>query len=474
MCFWQVNLNQLFFLLCHTGVALSRAFSPESSSDSGNETNSSEMTESSELAAAQKHCDSSIRLLVATTEGYQPLLEEKTEFPISLCEGDLIPKTPHDVPGRQDPETPSASVPSKQILRSDDIEMEPETMETKSVTDYFSKMQMGTMTSSGDGRRRGMAGEADPKGPFEVNATVAAGKRQAVRAPYLNAEQQRVPGKYSTFSARDPHRLNHFDQERTSFREKSQRWQPLSESAGTRNQDGRTGKTEARDAALESDSRGAGGTGEDAGSGTNALLVSPAQAQGPPAVREQGALPNDEQQQARPQTVPRLCEYHLVKRVSCMQMEGNHSLQSSQCSSLDAGCSTGSSSSATPLDSPLCAPETPGKRPLLPEDKGPATPAHRPPTRDLHPNDDPAFLRKTLPNAHCNAKGSDPAFGTVREGCHRMPKIKETTGTATRRHLFTDLCVKYACVKNSFKEGSEVYSQMNSLNLQGVRPRMCD
>ncbi|KAJ8282184.1 hypothetical protein COCON_G00047030 [Conger conger] len=399
----------------NSGVALSRAFSPESSSDSGNETNSSEITESSELTAAQKLCDSSVRLLVATAEGYQPLQEEKTEFPVSLCVGDPVPKTSHNIPGHQDAEMPPASGPSKQMLHSEDIEMEPETMETKSVTDYFSKMPMGKLTSSGEGRRRGRAGEADPKGPFEVNATTAASKRQTGRTAYTTAEEQRAAGKYNTFSARDAHRLNHFDQERTSFREKSQRWQPLPESSAA----GGLGRTEARDGALESGNRSAAGVGEDERPGPNA--------QEPSAFPEQGGLPGDEQQQARPQTVGRLCEYHLVKHTACMQAEGHHSLPSSQCSSLDAGCSTGSSSCATPLDSPLCGPDTPGKRPLLPEDKGPGTPSRGPPARDLHPSADLAFHRKMLPSVHSNTNGSDPAFGTVREGCHRMPKIKETT-----------------------------------------------
>ncbi|KAG5267302.1 hypothetical protein AALO_G00220250, partial [Alosa alosa] len=67
------------------GSAISRTFSPASSSDSGNETNSSEMTESSEQAAAHKLSESHMRLLVATTEGYQPLQEEQTEFPVSPC-----------------------------------------------------------------------------------------------------------------------------------------------------------------------------------------------------------------------------------------------------------------------------------------------------------------------------------------------------------------------------------------------------
>ena len=54
--------------------------------------------------------------------------------------------------------------------------------------------------------------------------------------------------------------------------------------------------------------------------------------------------------------VGRLCDYHLAKRMSSLQSEGHFSLQSSQGSSVDAGCGTGSSSStcATPVESPLC------------------------------------------------------------------------------------------------------------------------
>ena len=78
----------MFVFLWYTGVEISRAFSPESSSDSGNETNSSEMTENSELAAAQKLSENSLRMFVATAEGYQTLAEEKTDFRRSMCEGE--------------------------------------------------------------------------------------------------------------------------------------------------------------------------------------------------------------------------------------------------------------------------------------------------------------------------------------------------------------------------------------------------
>ncbi|KAJ8407063.1 hypothetical protein AAFF_G00287390 [Aldrovandia affinis] len=104
-----------------------------------------------------------------------------------------------------------------------------------------------------------------------------------------------------------------------------------------------------------------------------------------------------------PQTISRLCDYHM------------------QSSSLDAGCITASSSCSMPMDSP-CAPEDKGSGPL----------SHGPPGRDLHPNADPALLRKMLPNLH-SANISEPVFGTVRDGCHRMPKIKETTACTELR-----------------------------------------
>ncbi|KAI1898029.1 hypothetical protein AGOR_G00068090 [Albula goreensis] len=84
-----------------SGAVLSRAFSPELSSDSGNETNSSEMTESSELAVAQKHSESSMHLLVAATDGYQPLQEEKAEFPVSPCDGNPAQMVPMISQGSQ-------------------------------------------------------------------------------------------------------------------------------------------------------------------------------------------------------------------------------------------------------------------------------------------------------------------------------------------------------------------------------------
>ncbi|XP_061081698.1 FERM and PDZ domain-containing protein 4-like [Conger conger] len=371
-----------------SGVAISRASSPESSSDSGNETNSSEMTENSELAAAQKLSENSMRLFVATTEGYQPLLEEKTEFPVSPCEGEPTPKVTRDPPGHQEAAEPhsSSAMPSKQILHSDDIEMEPDTMETKSVTDYFSKFQMGSL--------------------------LGIGRRQA-RTPEPRGEEHHMTGKYNTFSSRDAHHA-HFDLERTTFREKAQRWQRDPQAPGPSN--GHGVPPARAEPAQEPDGDTASGGAKEG------------------AVAREAPVSD--------QAVARLCEYHLAKRISTLQGEGHGSLQSSQCSSLDAACSTPSS---TPLDSPLCVTD--------------GTPSQSPHGKDLHPNADPAILHRMLPNVH-GAASPEPTVAAGRETGPRIPKIKETTGTAKRSNLLTERYVTQACSKNNSKEGSEAYRQL--------------
>nr|XP_015216933.1 PREDICTED: FERM and PDZ domain-containing protein 4 isoform X2 [Lepisosteus oculatus] len=426
-----------------SGVAISRAYSPESSSDSGNETNSSEMTENSELAAAQKLSENSMRLFVATAEGYQTLVEEKTEFPISPCEGDSTAKTALQSHQEADPQT--KAVPSKQILHSDDIEMEPETMETKSVTDYFSKVHMGTLVYSCTNKRKVKQADTDARIQFETNTTIK--RQQAKKADSINEEPNLV-AKYNTFTTREAQRLSHYDLERTSFREKSQRWHHVSENKlGEKHIPGVTaGKNlmkgsnacrtefEGKAAEPDGDDHSTSGLGREESFQSDATYISSAKE---PNDSEQTNFSADEQQLKHPppeQNVSRLCEYHLAKRMSSLQSEGHYSLQSSQCSSLDAGCSTGSSSSATPLDSPLCTSEN--KHMLTDsslkslgyvaaEEKIHSTPSHGPQSKDLHQGEG-TFHRKTLSNLHA-ASGSEPIFGTLRDGCHRMPKIKETT-----------------------------------------------
>ncbi|MFT7817993.1 FERM and PDZ domain-containing protein 4 isoform X1 [Arapaima gigas] len=464
-----------------TGVAISRAFSPESSSDSGNETNSSEMTENSEQATAQKLSENNMRLFVATTEGYQPLLEEKTEFPISPCEGDHALKMPLGLSGRQEAE--STAVPSKQMLHSENMEMEPETMETKSVTDYFSKMHIGTVMTSCTSKQK--LGEMDPRMPFDSNTT---GKRQVK----ITDGNEPIPvAKYNTFTARDAHRMSHFDLERTSFREKNHRWQAMSEnkmaenltsgSMGSRplSRGTQVSRADLQDAELEGNESRTSARGKEEGLPPETTFSSNKD----PNDTHQANSPSDDQTQAKlpptEHTVTRLCEYHLAKRMSSLQSEGHFSLQSSQCSSLDAGGSTGSSAAATPVDSPLCTADT--KHTLCDsslkslsyagtEEKAHSTPSHGPSGKDLHPNADATLLRKMLPNLHA-APGSEPIFGALREGGHRIPKIKETTGISKRSDVLHDVNVKHACFQNNSKEGSETYRQLiNYLTISQMQP----
>ncbi|KPP76495.1 FERM and PDZ domain-containing protein 4-like [Scleropages formosus] len=463
-----------------SGVAISRAFSPESSSDSGNETNSSEMTESSELATAQKQSENSMRLFVATTEGYQPLLEEKTEFPVSPSDQDPVLKIPSGFTSSQEEEPQSTAVPSKQMLHSDGLEMEPETMETKSVTDYFNLMQMGSLVSSSNSKRRGKTGETDARRHFDTNT---AGKRLPRLAEPGGEDQQQV-GKFNTFSTRESHRMSHFDLERTSFREKSQKRQPVSENktaeavpgdASGRSQSWgpHTSRMGIKENDPEDDGNGTSEIVKQKGSSDRALLSPDRELN----KSKQTNNPSGEQTQTKPppaeQPVTRLCEYHLAKRMSSLQSDSNYSLQSSQCSSLDANCNAGSSSCTMPVDSPLCAADSklaPAESAMkgisyaVTEEKAHGTSSHGLQGKELYQKADSSLSQKIQPNIH-TPTGSEPTLGSLQDGCQRLPKIKETTGTATRiNNVFADLCVKEGWVRDNPKPRNESYSQTVKVN----------
>uniref|UniRef100_A0A673Z1J1 FERM and PDZ domain containing 4 n=1 Tax=Salmo trutta TaxID=8032 RepID=A0A673Z1J1_SALTR len=371
------------------GVKMSRAFSPESSSDSGNETNSSEMTEATEQAAAHKLIhENHRRLLIATSEGYQPLTEEKTDFPVSPRVA--TQKKAHSPSHHRDGGPPSSTTLLKQTLHPDGIELDPET------TDFLTNL------SSGFSKR--------------PNSVVVGGKRLKKLAD--------TNGKFNTFSTRDGHKGSQLDVERTSFCERLQRRPPLplpenSISIMAENLAAAVGDTGAMGGEEEEYLGGAAGP----------FPSSPTKkSRDPPG--GQGDAPGEQLQQVR-QGVARLCEYHLAKRISSLQSEAHNSLQGSQCSSLDAGCSTGSSACGTPTDSPLCAPDgnhhplcesSTSLRVFTYEDKAPhGTPGQIPGGRDLHPQADPTLLRKMLPNIH------PPGLDTSREGSLRSAKMKETT-----------------------------------------------
>lgn len=386
------------------------------------------MTENSELAAAQKHSENSLRMFVATAEGYQTLAEEKTDFRRSVCEGEAVVVTHCSPPKAQEEDPQSTAVPSQQILHSDAIEMEPETMETKSLTEYFSKMHMDATMPNCQRQRR--PNELESSLPDEGADDVT-----QMKMADPNRDEPHLTGTYSGFNAHDSHQ---FEMERMSlpFHETSQRWQQMAENKAA----GRPppeypqecGALPGADQAMAKGER----LDESAPAGLCKYMRSPAkESYGP----EQAPIhPAEQQQQQLGKAAPtepdvaRLYEYHLAKRMSSLQSEGIHSLQSSQCSSIDAGCSTGSSSCVTPMDSPLCIADSTH---LLSESSlkglGYGTPEEKAYAKPPHPNMDPSLVRKV----HAQP-GTEPPFGTIRDGCHRMPKIRETTGIPELHFLY--------------------------------------
>lgn len=383
------------FLL--TGTGISRAFSPESSSDSGNETNSSEMTESSEQTAGQRLSENAMRLLVATSEGYQPLQEEKTEFPISPCTRGSIPKPPRSPSRRKDLAVQSTAVPSKHNLpSSDNPETAPEAKADMSLGRYLVKSHSSTLLNTGK----------------RLKAIATEGRRIK--------KNKDAPGKYNTFSGRESNRRRQL-----VVKEFCERFQSPVENEPTGSQ-----------VAEPCGSR------EDL-TGSNISLPTK-KLQDP----EQTQICTDDRQILPPlrQGVARLCEYHLAKRISSLQNEARSSLQSSHSSSLDVGGSSGSSASATPVDSPLCAAD-------CKTSFSGSTSSLVLTSRDLHPHADAALLRKMLPNVH--PPGSNPPLSA------RSSKIKETTGTARRSNLLSDLHAKYSSVRSiNTKEECEAYRQL--------------
>ncbi|XP_053333506.1 FERM and PDZ domain-containing protein 4-like isoform X2 [Clarias gariepinus] len=394
------------------GPGISRAFSPESSSDSGNETNSSEMTESSEQTAAHRLSENAMRLLVATTEGYQPLQEEKTEFPVSPSTRATIPKPPRSPSRRRDLAVQSIAVPLKHNLpSSNNPETEPEAKADKSLGKYLVKSHSSTLLNTGK----------------RLKAIATEGRR--------TKKNKDVPGKYNTFSGRESNRRRQL-----VVKEFCERFQGTPSPVENEPTGGQVARSF--------------GSREDLTGSSSSLPAKKIQD------TEQTEIYKDDQKILPPlrQGVARLCEYHLAKRISSLQNEARSSHQGSQSSSLDVGGSTGSSASATPVDSPLCATDckssfSGSSSSLLLT------------SRDLHPHADAALLRKMLPNVH--PPGSNPSLSA------RPSKIKETTGTARRSNLLSDLHAKHGSVRSiNIKEGSDAYKQLiNYLTVSQMHQR---
>ncbi|KAM3857048.1 FERM and PDZ domain-containing protein 4-like [Diretmus argenteus] len=440
------------------GVLVSRGFSPGSSSDSGNETNSSEMTEISELAAAHRLSESHMRLLVATREGYQPLLEEKTEFPVSPSTGGTMQKKTRSPSRHLQP----PAVPPRRSPQLDTMSSGPDSVELRSQTILSSTVQRPSSTAPG-GKHHKKSADSN--------------------------------GKYNTFSTREGHwggsggSSSHLDMEqRTSFCERgeSQRRQNsllaetcITEGLGVNSlprghHSIHCPPSSTSDRLLEVGEFGESATDNDASVVEQESLLTPTKKPRSGGSDQGSEIQSDHQPISRQQSVARLCEYHLAKRISSLQEEAHSSLQGSLCSSLDAAGSTNSSTCATPTDSPLGPATVESKhhhlqrhplssssssllRVLNYEDNKAGIPGQNAPTKDLHPHADPALLRKMLPNIHPPAVGTEPG----RPSSATTSKHKETTGTATRR-LHNDLHAKQqACLRGlNQKEGSEAYRQL--------------
>ncbi|XP_054471543.1 FERM and PDZ domain-containing protein 4 [Anoplopoma fimbria] len=405
-----------------TGVEISRAFSPESS-DSGNETNSSEMTESSELATAQRHSENHLRMHLAMTEGYHAVSEEKTEAvaPSDGGAGDMQ----YNPQEHQDDEAKSSAVASSQMFHSDGGEMEPETMEIKSVSEYFTQMHIGSVMS----RHRGKQREAD--GRIQGDPTCESSDRSHMTShDAAREEPPHLVGKYNAFTVRDSYYMNQLDLGRTHFKDRPQKWQQRA--PGNKMAENLSPECVNDSQASHADRLTVKGEKRDSSERSQLLidhLHSPSK--GPVLAGGDATSQDNEQQQIkippREHDITQPYEYHVSKRMSSIQSEGVHSLQSSQCSSIDAGCSTGSSSCVTPMDSPLCATDNmhvlsesslKGLSYVTAEEKAFGPPGQGRAGHSM----DPTLLRKI----HA-ATSAEPGFGITRDGSHRMPKIKETT-----------------------------------------------
>nr|XP_057906515.1 FERM and PDZ domain-containing protein 4-like isoform X4 [Doryrhamphus excisus] len=427
------------------GVYTSQGLSPESSSDSGNETNSSEMTELSELAATHRLSESHMRLLVATREGYQPLLEEKTEFPVSpSTEGTTLKKS------RSPQHLRPPAVPPRRSPHLETMSSRLDGMDGRSHTNLSSTLQRPSSTTPGGKHHKKSADSS---------------------------------GKYNTFSTRDGYRGGssgniHLDfNQRTSFCDRggSQRRHNLvlEENSQAEGHDGNSHPSDhcriARPASSTSDRLLDGTALRECPADNRAVeqdehlvvasLMSPTKK---PRLgdSDQGSdIQNDHPPISRQQSVARLCEYHLAKRISNLQGEAQNSLQGSLCSSLDAGGSANSSVCATPTDSPLGPGAIEAKHhrmqrhPLSSSSSSllrvlnyeEFKPGQNPQAKDFHPHADPALLRKMLPNIHAPSTGTDPG----RPSSATPSKHKETATS------------KKACFKGpNQKEGSEAYRQL--------------
>lgn len=422
------------------------------------------MTEISELAATHRLSESHMRFLVATREGYQPLLEEKTEFPISPSTGGTIQKKPRSPTQHLQP----PAVPPRRSPQLDTASSVSDNLEVRTQTNLSSTLQRPSSTTPG-------------------------GKHHKKSADSI--------GKYNTFSTREGHRgesasRSHLDlDQRTSFcdRGEGQRRQKsflaensVAEGLGVNSISHDHHRIPRPPSSTSDRMLDLGDCGTDNGAApveqdehlVVASLLSPTKKSRSGGSDQGSDIQSEHQPISRQQSVARLCEYHLAKRISSLQGEAHSSLQGSLCSSLDAGGSTNSSACATPTDSPLGPGGVESKhhhlqrhplssssssllRVLNYEDNKPGIshgiPGQNTQGKELHPHADPALLRKMLPNIHPPAAGAELG----RPSSATPSKHKETTSTGSKRP-HNDLHAKQQAYFKGLtqKEGSEAYRQL--------------
>lgn len=392
------------------------------------------MTESSELTAAQRLSENHLRMHMALTEGYHGTNEEKAE--VTALGDSHTAAMQYNPQEQQEEEAKSSAVTSSQIFHSDGGEMEPETMEIKSVSEYFTKMHIGSVMS----RQRGKPREAESR--VQGEAGESSERSHVTSQGSAKEEPLHLVGKYNAFTVRDSYYMNQLDLGRTHLKDRQQNWQQRV--PGNKMAENLSLECTSDSQAAHADRLTVKGEKQDSIDRSQQLhphLRSPSK--GPVPAGDAALRDNIQHQQIKmassEQDVTRLYECQLNKRMSSLQSEGVHSLQSSQCSSIDAGCSTGSSSCVTPMDSPLCVTDNmhvlsesslKGLSYVTTEER-----AYGPPGQGKvgHPID-PTLLRKI----HA-ATSAEPGLGITRDSGHRIAKIKETTGKTKKRGEGTEV-----------------------------------
>lgn len=405
-----------------------------------------------------------MRLLVATREGYQPLLEEKTEFPVSPSTGGTAPKKPRS-PTRhlQPPAVPPRRSPQLDIAASGSDALEVRTQTNLSLT-----LQRPSSTTPGGKHHRK---SADSSGKYNTFST-----RDGQRGEYTGTRSHLDLDQRASFSERGENQRRQHpvllensedgcltnslprDHHRNPYPTSSTSGHLINVSLGTCGAD--SGAT-----AVEQDEHL-----------VVASLLSPTKKARAGGSDQGSDIQSDHPALSRQHSVARLCEYHLAKRISNLQGEAHSSLQGSLCSSLDAAGSTNSSTCPTPTDSPLGPGAFESKhhhlqrhplsnssssllRVLNYEDNkiGMSRTLPNSQGKDLHPHADPALLRKMLPNIHPAAAGPEPG----RPSSATPSKHRDSTGTGCKRPQYEPQAKQQACGKGlNQKEGSEAYKQL--------------